>query len=107
MAPRRRVCHSTALRYPFSTMEESIPELAESIYRDRVLRARKQSIAERFEDGFHLFENALGMMRSGIRHQFPELDEDEVENLLRKRLRRLKQVHEHGIYKSVDLPLEL
>ena len=83
-------------------MDESIASLADSIYRERVLRARKQSIVERFEEGISLFESSLEMMRSGIRHQFPELSENEVEGLLRKRLRRLKQVHDHDIYQKTD-----
>jgi hypothetical protein len=46
-----------------------------------------------------LFEGALGMMRDGIRSQFPGLDESGVEDVLRKRLRRLRQVSDHGIYR--------
>ncbi|MFV1995527.1 MAG: hypothetical protein ACC661_08820 [Verrucomicrobiales bacterium] len=83
-------------------MEENIKELADAIYRDKVLRARRLSEGERFATGIELFEGATGLMRDGIRHQFPEADEEKVEILLRQRLNRLRQVHEYGLYRAVD-----
>ena len=80
------------------TMDEAIPVLADEIYREKVLRARTLTVAERIETGIELFEDAVVMMKSGIRHQFPGSTEEEVEAILRQRLRRLKQVHEHGLY---------
>ncbi|NNE90812.1 MAG: hypothetical protein HKN23_04125 [Verrucomicrobiales bacterium] len=83
-------------------MDDSIRELADEIYREKVLRARKMSVAERFDEGIALFEElALPMMKAGIRHQFPDADDADVESILRKRLRRLKQVADYGIYQDV------
>ena len=84
-------------------MEENIKAMADAICADKVRLARGLSVGERIDTAIELFEGALGMMRDGIRAQFPE--KNEVESLLRwrlrlrlRRLRRLRQVHEHGIY---------
>ena len=82
------------------SMEQQIAALVDPIYRDQVLRARELSVGERMETGIELFEQALQIMRSGIRLQFPESDDAAVEKILKQRLKRLKQVHEHGIYKT-------
>lgn len=81
---------------------EPTKELVDSIYRRKVLRARTLTEGERLATGIELFEGATGMMRDGIRHQFPGSSEERVEEILRQRLNRLRQVHEHGIYRRVD-----
>ncbi len=81
-------------------MEDQIKALVDPIYRSKVLAARQMSVGERLATGIELFESALGLMRAGIRAQFPELAPHEVEALLSKRLKRLKQVHEHGLYQK-------
>ncbi len=84
-------------------MEENIKALADAIYVDKVRRARSLSMGERIDTAIELFEGALGMMRDGIRAQFPEKNETDVESLLRWRLQRLRQVSEHGIYSKLPL----
>jgi hypothetical protein len=84
-------------------MDENIQELADSIYARKVRRARAMTVGERIDTGIELFEGSLGMMRDGIRHQFPEADENEVETILQRRLARLKQVHEHGLYSKTPI----
>ncbi len=80
------------------SMEESIPALADAIFREKVLRARRQTVAARFETGLELFEKGIAQMRSGVRHQFPDASEDEVRSILRDRLRRVRQLDEHGLF---------
>ncbi len=82
-------------------MEGEIKALADAIYIDRVRRARRLSIGERFDTSIELFEGAIGLMRDGIRAQFPGKAEEEVEAILRQRLRRLRQIHEQGIYRPL------
>jgi len=84
-------------------MDENIQELADSIYARKVRRARAMTVGERIDTGIELFEGSLGMMRDGIRHQFPEADENEVETILQRRLARLKQVHENGLYSKTPI----
>ena len=82
-------------------MEDTIPALADAIYREKVLRARKQTPAEKMEIGIELFENVTATIRSGIRHQFPEAGDDEVESIFAQRMRRLRQVQEHGLCRKM------
>jgi hypothetical protein len=65
---------------------ESIRELADEIYRERVLRARRTPMEEKILAGAELFEFACRITCDGIRHQNPEADEAQVQALLRDRL---------------------
>ncbi len=65
---------------------ESIPELADAIYLERVLRARRTPIELKILAGAEIFDFACQFTRAGIRHQNPEADDAQVEALLRERL---------------------
>ena len=65
---------------------ENIKELADEIQRERILRARKMDPADKLSAGFELFEFACGISRAGIRHQFPDATDADVERILRERL---------------------
>ena len=81
-------------------MENTIKPLADAIYRERVQRARKAPASKKMGWGGELFDEACERMRMGIRHQFPNANEDEVETILLQRLKRLRQVEEHGVYRK-------
>lgn len=83
-------------------MEDTIKALADDIYRRKVLRAKNAPASKKTGWGGELFDEACERMRMGIRHQFPDADADEVEVILLQRLKRLRQVHEHGIYRECD-----
>jgi hypothetical protein len=83
-------------------MSEPTKELADDIFRRRVLQARKIPPGQRLVDGLELHDRACGFMRDGIRHQFPNADEAEVEAILRKRLKRVRQIEEYGVYHDVS-----
>ncbi len=73
---------------------ESIRELADAIYQERVLRARRTPIEQKILAGAELFEWACQVTCDGIRDQNPGIDEDEVQRILRDRLalrRRLER----------------
>ena len=73
-------------------------ELIDDIDRERILRARQMTIAEKFLAGGELFDDVCERMRAGIRSQFPHEDDAGVNRILKERLTRLRQVEEHGIY---------
>lgn len=81
-------------------MESTIKPLADAIYADKVRRARNAPATRKMGWGAELFGEACDRMRTGIKMQFPLISPDEVEKLLLRRLNRLRQVHEHGIYTS-------
>ena len=79
-------------------MAEPTQQLVDGIYRSKVLRARQQRMEDKLCAGIALFDEVCGRMRDGIRMQFPQADDQEVERILRQRLARLRQVEDHGIY---------
>lgn len=70
---------------------DEIEALAESIEREKIERARRMTPAEKFFAGPELFENACKWMRTGIRSQFPDADDQRVEEILAERLRITQQ----------------
>ena len=83
-------------------MTEPTQELLDDIFRRRVLQARRTPPDQRFLDCLKLFERSLGLMRDGIRIQFPQADETEVERILRERLDRVRKMEEYGIYHLIE-----
>ncbi len=71
---------------------ESIRELADAIYKERVLRARRTPIEQKVLAGPELFESACRITCDGIRHQNPGIDETEVQRILRDRLALVRRV---------------
>ncbi|MDP6111156.1 MAG: hypothetical protein QGG53_04745 [Planctomycetota bacterium] len=72
-------------------------ELIQHIDKERVERARQMTPAEKLLAGPRLFEEVCERMRAGIRYQFPEADEAEVEKILKERLataKRLENSHD-------------
>ncbi len=65
---------------------DPIKQLADEIYRDRVRRARRMSVAEKILAVPELFDMACRISRDGIRAQYPDADDRRVEELLRQRL---------------------
>ncbi len=71
---------------------EPTQELIDQLYRERVLRARQMPREEKFLLGAELFEQACRLMADGIRNQFPEADEEQVQVILAQRLRLLRSL---------------
>jgi hypothetical protein len=71
---------------------QSIAVLADVLYREEIARARAMSPQDKLLEGPRLFERACRVMRDGIRHQHPDLDEAGVLALLRARLDRVSAI---------------
>ena len=67
-------------------------ELIDDLYRERVLRARATPPEEKLLDGARLFDLACRVMADGIRDQFPDADEELVQQLIRRRLDLLRRL---------------
>jgi hypothetical protein len=64
---------------------------------EAIENARRMTPGERLRLGLDLFDRSCALMRAGIRHQFPDLDDEGVERVLRERLaiaRRLENGYE-------------
>lgn len=82
--------------------DQQIKELADAIYVEKIRRARAMPRSKKMGWGGILFGEVCGRMRAGIRSQFPQADEAEVESILRKRLDRLAAVEEAGIFRKPE-----
>lgn len=76
---------------------EPTQELVDSIYQERVLRARRIPLDTKLLLGPQLFEEACGRVADGIRSEYPDADEQRVQEILRARLdlyQRLRQLRQ-------------
>lgn len=68
--------------------------MQDDIYREKILRARRQTPAERLADVFELSNAVFARMLAGAMWQTGVTDEREGWRIVRKRLARLRQVHD-------------
>lgn len=69
-------------------------QLGDQLYREEVLAARRMKPEEKLLAGPQLFDFACRIAMDGIRHQFPDADEQRVREILAQRValgRRLEQ----------------
>jgi len=76
--------------------------LMEIIFIDKIRRARRMTPGEKMLEGPRLFDQNCQLMRGAIRSQFPEFDDAQVEQELRRRLAIARRIDEAGIYTNVD-----
>jgi hypothetical protein len=81
---------------------DDIKRLADDIYREQIIRARRISSVEKLMEGPRLFDAVCERMKAGIRGRTPDAHEDEVQQLLLQQIQRLRKVEEHAVY----IPLE-
>ncbi len=53
-------------------------------------------------EGPRLFEAVCERMKAGIRVQVPDADENEVQEMLLQRIRRLRNIEEHAVYSPLE-----
>lgn len=71
-------------------------ELIDSIYREKVLRARETPPEIKFFAGPQLFRYACEITKSGIRQQHPDFDEAAVLRELERRLEIRRRLEDEG-----------
>jgi hypothetical protein len=76
----------------------ALKDLQDSIYREKVLRARAMTPEERFESVFEMSEFQFGMMHAGAMHRIDSKDAAEGWKEVRRGLDRLARAHDHGFY---------
>ena len=81
-------------------MNDDFKPLADALYRERVLRARRTPPEERLLDGVRLYDQALDRMRLGVELQHPQANADEVERLLVSRVQKMWRLSDHGFYRA-------
>jgi hypothetical protein len=74
--------------------------MQDAIYREKILRARRQTPEQRLADVFELSNHQFGMMLGGAMHRTGTMDENEGWEEVRRWMRRLDRVREQGLYVS-------
>jgi hypothetical protein len=75
-----------------------LKELQDSIYREKVLRARKMTESERLAAGLELIDFAYETMLGGIHMQFPDVSHTDALKILGERLARLRKLDDHNLF---------
>jgi hypothetical protein len=78
--------------------QEDINELADAIYRDRVLRARAEDPCEKLMDGFRLFEYGINITKMGVQAELGTTDEEAVMAGVQRRFDIVRRSRERGLY---------
>lgn len=74
--------------------------MQDAIYRDKILRARRQTTEERLADVFDLTNAVFARMHEGAMWQAGTSDEQTGWDIVRRRLARLRRVHDRGRFTS-------
>jgi hypothetical protein len=82
--------------------QAGIRELADAIYRDKVRRARSEDPVQKLLDGFELFERGLAITKLDVIRKLGTTDEIAVQEALRRRFERVRQVREADLYKPLQ-----
>ena len=80
-------------------MNSDFQPLADALYRERVLRARRTPPEERILDGIRLYDQAIERMRLGVQLQNPRAEPAEIEDLLKQRIHKLWKMSDYGYYR--------
>ena len=76
----------------------ALKALQDDIYRERILRARRMTVAERLADVFELSNHQFGMMLGGAMHRLGTRDEAAGWREVKRWMQRLDRVREFGLY---------
>jgi hypothetical protein len=78
----------------------ALKDLQDSIYREKVLRARAMTPEERFDSGFEITNEAFQRMLTGAMWQLETDDIDLGWREVKRRLERLRRAHDHELYSA-------
>jgi hypothetical protein len=78
--------------------QRDLEALQEAIYRDKVLRSRGMTPEERLAEAFELTDEVFQRMHDGAMSQLGTGDEEEGWREVHRRLDRLSQMDEYGLY---------
>jgi len=76
----------------------ALKDLQDSIYREKVLRARGMTVEEKIDSVFELSDFQFGMMHAGAMHRLGTSDEAEGWTEVRRGLERIAWVHDRTFF---------
>lgn len=81
-----------------NVVPEDIRALQESIRREKILRARRMTDDERLVATLDQIEIAFAWMLDGVKQQFPGISDNEANDILARRLDRIRQREDRGLF---------
>lgn len=103
--PAARAALPSSATSVFSAMTDAeaaaLKAMQDDIYRERILRARSQTVEERLADVFEMSNFVFGMMQAGAMDRIGSTDEAAGWQEVRRWMDRLDRVREHGRYATV------
>lgn len=75
--------------------DAELQALMADIDRQRVERARKTPIEQKFLAGFRMYMRSRMLMKAGARMEFPDASEEELERIIERRLELLRDKTEY------------
>jgi hypothetical protein len=76
----------------------ALKAMQDDIYREKILRARKQTLAERLADVFELSNHQFGMMHGGAMHRLGTTDEEQGWKEVARWMRRLDHARRNELH---------
>ncbi len=76
----------------FEAVNPEFQPLADAIERDRFVRARRMTLEQRLVQSTALFDYACQASLAGLRSQFPAATEAELQERLRQRIKRAREL---------------
>ena len=70
---------------------EPTKELKQQLRQDKIDRARRKHPMAKAFGGIELFDHVCKRMKAGIRMQFPDADENEIDRIFKERQAKLDQ----------------
>lgn len=80
---------------------DALKSMQDAIYRDKVLRARAMTSAERLDEALELSNDIYAWMLDGAKSQCSLHSDREGWTEVERRLQTLRRLHEHKLYKPV------
>lgn len=78
----------------------ALKDLQDSIYKEKVLRARAMTREERFLAGFELTNEVSGRILEGMIQRRGCSDEEQAWSEVKRRMKRLRLASDHGFYST-------
>jgi hypothetical protein len=79
-----------------SSWFEPTPQMLRQRDKERLARANRMTPGERMLAGAALFDMACEISKAGIRHQFPQFNEQQVLEELRRRIKLGEKLRDKG-----------
>ena len=85
-----------------SRVDQETQRLMDSIFIEKVLRARRTPMEEKILDGPRLFDLNCDLARSGIRAEHLDFSDEQVDHELGRQLAIARRISDAGIYRNIE-----